>query len=85
MVFISADGTNWETIDLDLDGIIYDVTWTGEKLLAIADNSTLISSEDGITWSKTPTISSMQQSCVLQHQGVTLIGGGGGTILYREN
>ena len=85
MVFISADGTNWETIDLDLDGVIYDVTWTGEQLLAIADNSTLISSEDGITWSKTPTISSMQQSCVLQHQGVTLIGGGGGTILYREN
>jgi hypothetical protein len=31
-----------------------DVTWTGEQLLAIADNSTLISSADGIHGLKLP-------------------------------
>ena len=62
-----------------------DVNWSGSKLVAVTENSNLLFSADGTSWTVTPTISSNGHNCVIEHQGTTLIGGGNGTILYRED
>ena len=85
MAFASTDGTNWAPIDPGINDIMQDVAWTGSQLLAVAINSSLLTSTDNARWTEIPTISSNGLYCVIEHQGTTLIGGGNGTILYREN
>jgi len=85
IVFTSADGTHWTPIDPGVNGVLMDVNWTGSRLIAVTENSNLLTSTDGVSWAVTPTISSNGHNSVIEHQGTILIGGGNGTILYREN
>jgi len=85
IVFTSADGTHWTSSDPGANGVLMDVNWTGSQLIAVTENSNLLTSTDGVSWAVTPTISSNGHNSVIEHQGTTLIGGSNGTILYREN
>jgi len=85
-VLTSSDGTNWIATDPGINSIVGDVHWTGSKLLAVSnENSILLTSTDGRSWTLSPTLSSNGQNSVIEYQGSTIIAGGNGTILYREN
>ena len=94
ILLTSTDGLNWTPLTPQIKDPLQDIHWTGTRLLAITQHpdvfageqhSNLLTSTDGSTWSKIPTPSSNGVNCVIEYQGATLIGGGGGTILYRKN
>jgi hypothetical protein len=85
-VLTSSDGTDWATVNPGINSIIRDVHWTGSRLLAVSnENSILLTSTDGHSWTLSPTLSSNGQNSIIEYQRSTLIAGGNGTILYREN
>ena len=85
-VLTSSDGTNWDTSNPGINSIVQDVHWTGSRLFAVSNtNSILLTSIDGSSWTLSPTLSSNAQNSVIEYQGSTIIAGGNGTILYREN
>jgi photosystem II stability/assembly factor-like uncharacterized protein len=85
-VLTSSDGSNWTVINPGINSIVRDVHWSGSKLLAVSNtNSILLTSTDGHSWTLSPTLSGNGQNSVIEYQGSTIIAGGSGTILYREN
>jgi len=81
IIFTSTDGMNWTAIDPGVNGVLYDIEWTGTKFLAVTGNSYLLTSSDANAWNVTRTISSNAHYSTIDHQGTTLISGGNGMIL----
>ena len=59
MAFTSTDGTNWPPIDPGIDGVMQDIEWTGSRLLAVAFNSSLLTSTNSTHGKKYPQFPTM--------------------------
>jgi hypothetical protein len=84
-ILTSYDGIDWITSDPGINSIIQDIHWSGSKLQAVSTtNSILLTSTDGHSWTLSPTVSNSHQNSVIEYGGNTIIAGGNGTIIFRE-
>ena len=53
IIIYSDDGTRWQRGNVKSMGTgypLYEITWTGEKFIAVGGANTIYSSQDGVNW-----------------------------------